>query len=100
MLTDMASNKALKPKYNTALLADEAAGNMFEEYNKIHKNKRSKVKEVILHDIVKKDLLDNIKRIERGFFSLGHGQLKSTNAQHNIDNFKSTGKDLGKAFEN
>ena len=86
MLTDMATNKALKLKYNTisqetymltkkaipTLLVDEAAGNMLEEYNKLHKNKRSKVKEVMLHDKAEKDLLDNIKRIERGFFSLGH----------------------------
>ena len=86
MLTDMATNKALQLKYNTisqetymltkkaipTLLADEAAGNMLEEYNKLHKNKRSKVKEVMLHDKAENDLLDNIKRIERGFFSLGH----------------------------
>ena len=54
MLTDMASNKTLKLKYNTisqercmltkkaipTLLADEGLGNMLDEYNKLYKNKR------------------------------------------------------------
>ena len=77
MLTDMAENKALRLQYNKisqetymltkraipTLLADEAAGNMLEEYNKRYKEKRSKINEVIENKKAEKELADNIEEI-------------------------------------
>ena len=39
------------------------------------------------------------KRIERGFFNLGNGQLNSINIKQNTENFLNIRKELWKVFE-